>query len=563
MSEKDRIGSEEFWELPRRERTYAPPPPCDTTAAEVTAPTAEPKTERPAESPSPARGRRVSDYAPDRFAPRTGGRTGSAYSAPRERTAPEKVRVLEYSPEDSLVTKVAVDLVPTSFNYYERFAKNALKSHFLKGKEHPKVPYFSYIPQYAQLSREQAGYYLWFRDNARAGVYLDCDFSYVLLYIYEIINLPDIIAPADGVEALAALWVNYREKYVQLDKYMAEWVADFCLVNDTPLPRSVYPILPEIIVKASFKEFYISALMTSMGVSPKSPEDNSRALAEILIDTVSDYDVKTSKYASLFDGYEAHITAAVAHALRRIKESGDTVVSSGAKTMTVTRDAFSGSLCSMSTKKQIHAEFISFARSYPLRLAVTAMVKYAENKVRTVLRLKSRLSADLDARYKGYIDEYFAPMTAVCKAADNPVPEYEKQYDAIATPITADAAMEIERASWNTTMRLVEAEAEFERENAAPDAYTEEGAESLSSAPQENPSQKFLAPPFFKKVAEKALAGEFGKYCRENGLFPDSVAGEINEYATELIGDVVLEHDGTDYRVIPDYIGEVNEWINN
>ena len=91
--------------------------------------------------------------------------------------APE--RQYAYSP---LIRKVTVLPWPQSYNYYQRFVLDAQKYARIRGKETEPVPFFSYIPQYSQLSREQLLFYFWFREQTRARVYMDnVDFAYILL----------------------------------------------------------------------------------------------------------------------------------------------------------------------------------------------------------------------------------------------------------------------------------------------------------------------------------------------------------------------------------------------
>lgn len=552
------MSDSDFWDIGKAERKYAKPQNNDTAAVPVTDDT-EP-------SGTSFTGRRVADDAAAERRYDDGLDMREYYSYRREyapsrkeptpKKAPSGEIIADYQPEGSLIKRVTVSLWQSQFNYYERFRKNAEKSHTLIGRECPKVPFFSYIPQYAQLTRPQAAYYLWFRDRARAGEYLDADFSYVLLYIYEIINLPDKIEAEKALSMLTSLWLAYRDRYIQLDKYMSEWIADFCLVSDLPMPDVLLPLVPQIILKTSFKEFYLSAMLKSSGISPDKLTADATALASVLIDTVSDYDYRTGKYYGEYKAqFGRHTVASVAHAIMKMREAGDELISDGMKPATVCRDAFCGSLCSMNAKKRIKIEYVSFARSYPLRRQLTSMVKYAENKIRAVLHLKSRLAcADLDPRYKGYIDEYFAPFSRA--AMKHPMkadetPEYEKLYDAIETPFTPENAAKIERDSWEATEMLVEKEEYAEPETA--------------EAPQDEPDEAVFQaalPGTLTGALEAALGGEFTAYCREHSLFEDDAAGRINDFFADMIGDVVLENAGGGYTVIEDYRGEIENWLN-
>ena len=149
-----------------------------------------------------------------------GGRQHTASAAPRAArgTPAEADLITSYEPDNVLLRKVSVYRWPNQYHFYEKFIRNAHLSHAAVGHECPRVPFFSYIPQYSQLTRGQAHYYFWFRDNAREGRYLDADISYVLLYVYEIINLPDEIEPTSGAVLLCRLWNAYRGHHRELDK---------------------------------------------------------------------------------------------------------------------------------------------------------------------------------------------------------------------------------------------------------------------------------------------------------------------------------------------------------
>lgn len=550
-----------FWNLGEKsEKKYSPPPKRDTSAALVT--------DAGDSNVSDVGGRRIEDTfcTPPSGNGHSAAPKHSVYTPSRRENTALQITpgetVSDYQPEGSLIKRVTVTLWHSSFNYYERFRRNAEKSNSLTGHECPNVPYFSYIPQYAQLKRQQASFYLWFRDQARAGIFLDADFSYVLLYIYEIINLPDLIPPETALKQLTALWLAYRDRYVQLDKYMSEWIADFCLISDLPMPDELLPLIPAVITKTSFKEFYLSAMLKSAGVSPSALDENTIALASILIDTASDYDYRTGKY---YSGYPAqfsrHTVAAIAHVIDRMKEYGDELISDGMLPSVLSRDAFCGSLCSMNAKKRIRIEYISFARSYPLRRQLTSMVRYAENRIRAVLRLKARLSCgDLDPRYKAYIDEYFAPFAAATAAkaqaakAAADVPEYEKLYDAPEIPFTPESAAEIERSSWDVTKKLIVSE-ETEPE-AEPTEQVEEAPEHIGTESDDKTT-------LLVEALEAAVNGDFESYCREKALFPDDIAGRINDLFSDIIGDIVLEQNGGRYTVIDDYVNDIEKWLKS
>ena len=115
-----------------------------------------------------------------------------------------------YAPTDSLLHEVRVYAWGQRYDYYERFRAHARGLLQREGVRCDSVPFFSYMPQYEQMSASQLSYYLWWRTNFRNGNYLEAEFSYLLLYLYELINVCDVLPPAEVQDAMLRLWTNYR-----------------------------------------------------------------------------------------------------------------------------------------------------------------------------------------------------------------------------------------------------------------------------------------------------------------------------------------------------------------
>ncbi len=467
-----------------------------------------------------------------------GARVPKAESAPKPAPRPEV-----YDVQSALLTKVEIHPWPQRYNYYQRFSDDAERFFSVRGKEVPAEPYFSYIPQYAQLSHAQLLYYLWFRENARRGVYLeDVDLPYILLYIYEIINLPHKIAPEDGAHAMAGVWLAYRGRRGELDRYLAEWMCDYCLIGKVPLPEELYPIVPEILPKATLKEFYVSAV-SGDGITP-----------EALILLASDYSYKSSKYyKEQRDAFDRHIPAAVGRAAALCGIAPDPA---SMKKVKIERDAYCGSLCAQTVKRRIIVEYYSFTRSYEMRRAVTAAVKLAENFVRRGTKIRSRLSITMpDPEIGTAVASYFDKLypTRPTKAEEDTT--YEKLYDAPSEGVDFAAARSLEVKSWETT-----------------DILTADGADE-----PETPLSEIPAPVAEEtaKAAEKAaipyadalraiLDGEkLEAFCKaqKSRVSEAEIAGQINDFFADAFGDIVLELSGTGYTLIDDYKEEVEAWL--
>ena len=297
------------------------------------------------------------------------------------------------------------------------------------------------------MTKTQLAYYFWWRENAVRGVWLPASFSYILLYIYEIINLHEVIPPPEGLRRLVGVWLACRDKHRVLDKYLSEWVADYCLIHRLPPPREeLAPIMSSVMEAASFREFYMSG--GSDGIT-----------VETLIDLSSDYNWRKSKFAVEDGGvaaaYARHIPAAVAYVADK---SGDARFSTGGmSSAVVSRDAFCGSLCAHNVKCRIDIEYLSYTRSRELRSLLTELVKYCENRLRAALGIRARLRVNgLDPAISALADEYFDrefPETKkpvkLSKEEQLAAEErrYDAEYDALSHGFDSRGAAEIERAS--------------------------------------------------------------------------------------------------------------------
>ena len=122
----------------------------------------------------------------------------------------------------------------------------------------------------------------------------------------------------------------------------------------------------------------------------------------------SNYDYRNSKYytqenAPLFDRV---MTEALRLVTNRLSCEGKLFAASGLEDSRLTRDAYSGALCSYRVKRKLEISYCSFSRSHELRFLITDILKYTENKLRVYLGVRSRLSIyALPTRIREMLDE--------------------------------------------------------------------------------------------------------------------------------------------------------------
>ncbi len=495
--------------------------------------------------------------------------------------------LLTYTPEGCLINQVKIYEWQSNYQYFDQFTKDAVAYSCLTGKEVSHKSFFSYFPQYAQLNRQQRAWYLYWRDQVRKEVYLKTDYSYILLYLFELINLP---ADSDTAEChrdlMAKIWVAYRKEYPQLDHYACEWLCDYCLIHQLPAPvLHLMPVLGHIITNAGLKEFYLSSMITV------GDDQVNLASAQILLTHCCQYDYRKSKFYSeehkaLFDDLIPRTVSVVFPML--MKNGGRNSASAGESVMMpdaqVSRDAYVSALCAYSNKRRIKVSYISFSRSHDLRFMLGDMVKHIENRIRAAILVRSRLTVHylapaLRKTVDNYLDRYLpSPEVAAKKAVQHqPRPAYEAFYDLPHTAVSITSADTIEQDSWETTKILVEAFAEddvaIETTEAqsmvkpmskvvSEPAKTEISTETVSETV--HPLLEALGDrvEFLRAVLFHDRAGE-KTYCSSHKMLPDAVIDEINNLSVEHeIYDMILETDEQgNCCVIEDYRDTVKELL--
>lgn len=507
-----------------------------------------------------------------------------------------------YYPEGGLIKSVTVHHFIDKYDFYDNFRKSAEIFFDYRTQKCEFAQFYSYMPQYSQLTREQKNYYFYWRDELRRGRYIKTDYSYVYLYVYEILNLPDRIPPSEGLELLCRLWREYRAALPRLDNYFSIWVQDYCLVHRLQCPTELIgDFLFDIISVCPFKEFYLSS----------SGSDASHYGAMLAF--LSDYDWRRSKYACgaplqpqaagdtlnaksvnsdktasggfTAEQYRAHMCSAMGLVLSDVIPR---IIDCNGGTQRERRDAFPNSLCTHMVKRKLEIEYYPINGSQELRRSITAAVKYTENKLRALMGVKSRLAVkDLPDDYRAKIDGYFSTeeqQRARARARES-LPEYERLYDAPRESLSFDGADEIERLSWGTTARLVDDEQIVENVK---------DKDKLAHVPQVMGNSGSLPPVASVETATQDSiiatemdlpATEQSSTCDNNsniygldgeeltfltavaagehpdGADVDSLAERVNEKFADGFGDIILEHGDDGYMLIEDYEEEINEWL--
>lgn len=511
----------------------------------------------------------------------------------------ESEKPVVYEKNGALISKITVDCWSGENNFYTRFALDAERSHTAAPRTSPDTPmvpaqFFSLVPQYSHMSGKQTEYYRRLRDKWRAGEYPECDSAYIMLYIFELLNLTSVTNEY-VLSALSSIWIGYRERMARLDSYLCEWTADYCMINDLPLPDAMRPYISAISANSHFKEYYFDYLL-----SHGEFDDAAHAL----IYCFSDYVYSSSKYYGENSvQYEKYIPSAVSAVLKEGLERGFGIFACEKKYKIVI-DTFLGCAISSAKKKKLTVEFRSFLRGIETREYVTALVKYSENMLRKCLGIKAKLGVkELDSDTISIVNAFFTPMLPEEKIHLSPEEKYMprdylKNYEAETSGFDPEAAAEIERASWANTVRLTADEDNDVAQNrtsdeirsspdelqpfadyvdgeissgdlshgdiSASDIVSDEStADGIVKDVNVNVSVNASASDdgenidFIRAGAAAALEGRFRRWARDSGVYEGEAQDRINTYFIEIIGDIILDS----FTLIEDYREDVEKWM--
>ena len=479
----------------------------------------------------------------------------------------EQIEERSYVPErKGLIKEVTIVRWIDKYDFYGNFRKAAILYYDYKTDKCDFAPYYSYMPQYSQLTIPQKQYYFYWRDMVRRGKFIKSDYSYLYLFVYEILNLPDKLPPKEGLDMLCKLWREYRNDLPKIDSSFAAWIQDYCLVHELHCPMDqISEFIFDVISASSFKEFYLSEI----GIAGDAGTD-------AMIAYLSDYDFRKCKYRTPEnkEAYTKYMLSAMSIVIFALMNREKPVYDSS-RVAVIERDAFPRSLCTHAVKCRLKIKYTPLSQDVKLRSIVTMAVRYTENKLRAHLGVKSRLAIkDLPEEYKCLIDGYFNSLTSEKseRIKKENIPEYEALYDAPKEALSISGADKIEQESWQTTARLVGDDISVEEDDiyyssvmTQYDAMKADSIDNTLDANCENEScdGECETNAYGLSECEILLILDIikGRNCNFE-LERSETIERINEAFAENFGDVIIELDSDRYRIIEDYQEDVETWLS-
>jgi len=476
-------------------------------------------------------------------------------------TEPENVCEYDYSSKSLILEKVIISDWRGAYSYSNDFYAAAHKVHgIFPDKDAPYTPFFSYMPQYTDLSASQYEFYLSWRDNVRKGNYSKTDTSYIFLYIYEIFALDDVLDHKASLEIIINLWEAYRDNHAALDKHLCDWLTDYALIHNVSIPMEMLSsILPKIRLKQHsilFNLYLFDYLFLSQ---ERITCENIRFTCDVLCNysPFASRFYEDEEYRKLFD----ECTVEVFRKMYSLGYFSPQNFSHFQQDVKLSRPSYISAVCSAKNKKNVTVLYRPYISSELLKISFSNILKHIENKIRVHLGYRSRLSGIvLNDGMRELIDNFmktnYPPPSKPQKVFSPPaaVPHVQKIKK---VEIDFEKAKRIEDDSWQTTEKLTEGlEIIYDDEPEADIAQTPSVTET------EEGSLASMLTPLEKKTIRMLLGGanqeEIQHFLLKEGALPDAVLDSVNEKALEIIGDTVI--DTSDYTVIQEYADELSSF---
>ncbi len=477
----------------------------------------------------------------------------------------EQAEEYEASTDKPLILKVALSRV--SGGASRSFSVNAAKYWARDGQEVPFVDFYAYLPTYANFTRETWDYYLWWRTNFRQGSCIKVSWSYISIYVSELINCPELISKQDSLLELWRIFDSYGNSsspmFVNdvLHK-LPEIICDYMIINSLSIPDDVSDdTVMRAVSIARLKEIFFEDTRWELFI-------------KLLLASCSVYDYKKGKFASeiINDKAEKYIIGAISECIATARSSKIDHPFAGSirEVTTLSRHSYSNYVhVSAENNYLITVDICSLNRSYTLRNSITGIVKQCENCIRAHYGIKARLKIfSLEPVFRDLVDAFFethlppdkGKKAEQRKRKNEVLPEYEKYYEADNThDFSIERARGIEEKSWNTVKMLVENPVEDEPVE-IPTPKTEEIAVAQPvSEPADVESDLEAIMSFcgenarFLWLIHEGRVPEALQLSRERGVPAEVIADEINAASFDVIGDAIIERTDRGFSIISDY----------
>ncbi len=431
--------------------------------------------------------------------------------------------------------------------YDNRIRSHALTTFMAKPTDNAHyVEYFSYNPSFSELSSTQLDWYLRWREDVRSENYTKTSVSYVLLYVCEIINLPDKILPQDGIEQLITVWEKCTDTNGRCDRLICDIILEYCIVHDLPIPYSrISGLVARLLNPMSnvLGSIYLFDYLLAEGRELSDEE------LRFLFEKNLGYSYSASKHYSTNDKLSSLLDAYFYKVLNAFIKADPSCINdifarheARTSAVKIIRPTFLLVNASPEVKKNIVFEYYSFDKTDTELLYLHNIAKQIENRFRSECGIRARLTVSvISDTSKAILDSIFKKLFK-----NTSVDEIEISRSTVKKTVDVDIskAWQIEESSWETTKMLVDGIEIFEEEESAEETFTEETSFPLTD----------IEVSVVRCLLDNNI-GEAERICVSIGAFLDGVIASINEKLMDHFGDTVI--DSAALMVYDDYADEL------
>jgi hypothetical protein len=442
----------------------------------------------------------------------------------------------------------------------------------------PFVPFKAYYSTYGDMSEQQMRFYFRWRHLIRAGDIQPTDLSYIFVHTYELLHLVGAEDAVDAGAQLERLRSAYRAAFPQLDGYLVRWTADLYAAEVgadaaiTFIQRAVAqgtPAADELLLVTD--QYWAVSDYLSMPRAGMALLLGERRLGDNKFYREHNTEVEGRPWVE--GGYrEAIMATDRAFRAKHGKSLRDaTVEDHGLRT--IRREAFQGAVYDWKRKHVVLGKVPALTDTSRTVVLYRNAVRYAENILRRErafpgrlrgIQLDPALAAALDQAIEGYIrtTKPRARVTIDVARVKNLARESADIRARLLDGVSVDERPATNHSPGATLpTEAVDLSASAAAEAAPPDGAPAAGLLTDLAAVQaavgalSSPSRALLSAIV---AAGWQLPADHARLTTAVGdVLIAPLVDEVNEHALEMIGDVLLVHEGELLLLQEDYRDEV------
>ncbi len=421
-----------------------------------------------------------------------------------------------------------------------------------------------FAPTMLSLNQEQRTYFYYFCDCVTRERIVPTSFAYIRLYLCRVLREIELLNEIP--KSIFWLWKSYRNEFPLADKLFSDFVSDFCFYKMiTPPFEELEPIL-------TAENFTIRPFLADPYIFDYLFSENrklSGAQINYLLRMLTAQSFRNSKAYRTAHLYAATCEEAIRRAftdgLFNRKDLNDNLFSIRIPSEVHTvRALFQGLPKEEIPEIEINLCYVPLLHDENIRDRCDELVRYLENRVRAILKMKNALSRiHISQEHKAYLEGILLEFAHLTPKQEEEKTPYEEKAETKRIPeIDLAEANKIEDASWEITQTLTRDYAVEQGESVTVGGEAEQiereykndlkQVERSLAQSCENEFWEFaaqLSPEEDTLIAINLHRGkdQSRKYAVSLGAFFEAMVANCNEKAMDSIGDAVMEPNGEIY----------------